>query len=315
MGLTPSSSLYHRMRVLCVCLLLVVGGSQEMMEKIMRNIDQWNFDSTCWGSQNALKWNLALMKFTEECYEWGPASQLLRPNNPFTKPNPANPFVTLPAPINRGNLANQWASMWSDYLQQRNKRQAEEEEGEGLLKPTEEDKEEFLRDYQEFKAELGTKMGNLTCVLTKMNMLDSALQVNMPFYTSGFWDIIDLKETLAGEDPVWRQRMVSGYSDCYQIAHTWPKESLDRNPLTKVFGRHMLFFKCAKKLKKKMCAAAQMDSWLTTMYGDDSSFDFSQYGLPQDRYDRAVLSTLVMYEQSSPEEEFVGEFFYGGSGM
>ena len=76
-------------------------------------------------------------------------------------------------------------------------------------------------------------------------MLDSALQVNMQEYTSGLWDKIDLSKTLAGSDPLWRQMMVTGYTDCFSIAQSWPQESLDRHPLSKVFGRHMIFFKCA----------------------------------------------------------------------
>merc|ERR1712013_729745 len=49
-------------------------------------------------------------------------------------------------------------------------------------------------------------------------MLDSSLQVNLAMYTGGFWEKMDLSKTLAGSDPVWRQMMTSGYTDCYSIA-------------------------------------------------------------------------------------------------
>jgi hypothetical protein len=88
-------------------------------------------------------------------------------------------------------------------------------------------------------------IGNLTCVMTKLDMLDSALQVNLKLWTTDVWQQLDLKKTLAGEDPEWRQKMIGGYTDCYQVASNWPQQSLDRNPITKVFGRHMIFFKCA----------------------------------------------------------------------
>merc|ERR1719397_989641 len=98
-------------------------------------------------------------------------------------------------------------------------------------------------------------------------MLDSALQVNLKLWTTDIWQQLNLKKTLAGEDPEWRQKLIGGYTDCYQIASNWPQQSLDRNPITKVFGRHMIFFKCAMKQEKKMCGMAQMYSWLTTLYG------------------------------------------------
>merc|ERR1712080_659053 len=146
--------------------------------------------------------------------------------------------------------------------------------------------EKFLEDYDEFKTDIGSMIGNLTCVLTKMDMLDSSLQVNLKLWTTDIWQQMNLKKTLAGEDPEWRQKLISGYTDCYQVASNWPQQSLDRNPITKVFGRHMIFFKCSMKQEKKMCGMAQMYSWLTTLYGNSDDFNWSQFGLPTDKYDR-----------------------------
>merc|ERR1719479_740062 len=258
-------------------------------------------------------------------------------DNPFTKPT--NPFTTLPQPTPNNPfhtskvVKNPWAalvkhqpthhnpeaqnyqnlkSIWASLLNHRSKRGAGPSNG--LLDVDEEDFKEFLEDFADFKSEMMTKMSNLTCVLTKTNLLDSNLQVNLAAYTEDMWRMMDLSQSLAGEDIVWRERMIQGFKDCHSIAESWPASALNRNPVTKIFGRHMVFFKCAKKVELKLCSAAQLDAWMTTMYGDNQ-YDYSQFGLPQDRYDRAVLATLVMYEQSSPEEEFVGEFFYGGSGM
>merc|ERR1712047_183317 len=139
--------------------------------------------------------------------------------------------------------------------------------------------------------------------------LDSALQVNLKLWTTDVWQQLDLKKTLAGEDPEWRQKMIGGYTDCYQVASNWPQQSLDRNPITKVFGRHMIFFKCAMKQEKKMCGMAQMYSWLKTLYGDSDNFNWSQFGLPQDKYDRAALTIMVQTQAASKEERFINDFF------
>merc|ERR1712173_139969 len=80
-------------------------------------------------------------------------------------------------------------------------------------------------------------------------------------------------------------KLADGYMDCYRISENWPQAPLNRNPLSKIFGRHMLFFKCADKMERKMCAKAQMLKWLETIYGTDPSEDPSEYGLPKDKYD------------------------------
>ena len=38
-----------------------------------------------------------------------------------------------------------------------------------------------------------------------------------------------------------------------------------------------------QKQDKKMCGMAQMYSWLTTLYGNSDDFNWSQFGLPQDK--------------------------------
>jgi len=268
---------------------------------IKQSIDVYNADVACWGKENALRFHVGIQQAVEQCSNYG---------RPSISTKPANPWQSLPAAnsLNRGNVANFWAN---SIFNNRQKREATD----GLLETDEEDFQEFLDDFSDFKSDIGTRMGNLTCVMTKMEMLDSALQVNLPMYTGGFWDKIDLSKTLAGSDPVWRQMMTSGYTDCYSIAQTFPKEALEKNPVTKVFGRHMIFFKCAAKVEKKCCYEAQMNDWIKTMYGEDPSFDYAAFGLPTNKYERAAMTIKVMTETASDEEEFVGDFFYADSHM
>jgi len=276
-------------------------SARDSAKYIKQSIDVYNADVACWGKENALRFHVGIQQAVEQCANFG---------KPSISTKPANPWQTLPAAnsLNRGNVANFWAN---SIFNNRQKREATD----GLLETDEEDFQEFLEDFEDFKEDMGYKMGNLTCVMTRMDMLDSALQVNLPMYTGGFWDKIDLSKTLAGSDPVWRQMMTSGYTDCYSIAQTFPKEALEKNPVTKVFGRHMIFFKCAAKVEKKCCYEAQMNDWIKTLYGEDPSFNYAQFGLPTNKYERAALTIKVMTETASDEEEFVGDFFYADSHM
>merc|ERR1711988_2051026 len=102
--------------------------------------------------------------------------------------------------------------------------------------------------------------------------------------------------TLAGEDPEWRQKMIGGYTDCYQVASNWPQQSLDRNPINKVFGRHMIFFKCAmvspfprelpfdchpSETREEDVRDGPDVLLVEDLYGDSDDFNWSQFGLPQ----------------------------------
>merc|ERR1712083_44548 len=248
------------MRDLFLLALVASGTAMSTREAIQMDMENFNNYAMCWGVENMMAFRLAQYKAMEECGRSGLASSMVRPTNPFTtlpgnlnnnpfanQQNPLNRLFNnansrnpLSALLSRNSIGNSAQNAWDSLF--RSKRQAEE----GLLEIDEEQElEQFLEDYDEFKEDIGSMIGNLTCVLTMMNMLDSALQVNLKLFTTDIWQQINLKKTLAGEDPEWRQKLIGGYTDCYQIASNWPQQSLDRNPITKVFGRHMIFFKCA----------------------------------------------------------------------
>merc|ERR1712127_286147 len=318
MGVGPCKSRALNMLRL-VFVSLAVASCQAMHGKqvIENQIQNWNDDVACWGRSNALKYRMSIYQAMEQCGDYGMAMSMLRPTSPFqplqqaasTLPatNPfttlpgqvQNPWTNIPAPINnrlnplaglvnRGNIAssaqNQWSSLWSDFIAGRSKREV----GGGALE--EEELKKFLEDFDDFKHDIGSKMANLTCVLTKMNMLDSTLQVNLEYLTNQQWNEFDVSSTLAGQDPLWRKKMVEGYMDAPSIASNWPQQSLDRNPLTKIFGRHMIFFHIAMKMEKKNCYKAQM-------------------------YDRAAVAVMVMQQAETKEQMFVKQFFNNNEDM
>jgi len=310
------------MRDLFLLALVASGQAMSTRETIQRDMEKFNNDAMCWGVENMMAYRLAQYDAMEECARSGLASgMVVRPTNPFTtlpgnlnnQQNPLNRLFNnansndrnpLSALLSRNSIGNSAQHAWESLF--RSRRASEE----GLIEIDEAAAlEKFLEDYDEFKTDIGSMIGNLTCVLTKMDMLDSALQVNLKLWTTDIWQQLNLKKTLAGEDAEWRQKLIGGYTDCYQVASNWPQQSLDRNPITKVFGRHMIFFKCAMKQEKKMCGMAQMYSWLTTLYGNSDDFNWSQFGLPTDKYDRAALTVMVQTEASSKEDKFINDFF------
>jgi hypothetical protein len=305
-----------RSLVALTLVLAVASGDMMMMKKIHQDMAMMNSQAMCWGQGNMMYYKMAMMNALEECM--GGHTSNTKPSSPFAQLNkPSNPFQTLPAQIQAKNpfSGNQFKkarvnpdslkSILFSNFDSRRKRQAD-----GLIEVTEEDFAEFLGDFSDFKDDVASKMSNLTCVLSKMNMLDSNYQVNLKAYTEDFWKDADLSQSLAGEDPVWRQMMIDGYTDCYDIAKSFPQSALNKNPIMKVFGRHMVFFKCTKKVEAHCCGMACANHMLETMYGNTDNFDWSQYGLPNNKYERAAMSMKVMYGTASPEEEFVHNFLY-----
>ena len=72
-------------------------------------------------------------------------------------------------------------------------------------------------------------------------------QVNIDEYTKDAAEIegFDLEASPLAQDPEWWQRLVTGYKDCFDISESIPQAALDKNPMKKMFGRQMMFFKCA----------------------------------------------------------------------
>jgi len=295
------------MKFLLLSLLgfLAVEAREEEMKQIMNEINYWNLRSHCWGEENVLAYDIAVLEATDKCMQLAPAYDLVELLKPLN-----NPFTTLPGTVNNPfqkltsfqNL-NQLTSLW------RSKRSASS----GLLNADQNDFIEFLEDFGEFKEGIATKMGNLTCVLTEMKLLTPDLKINIEEYTKPVAEIEGFKPeiSVAGQDPAFAKKLSEGFMDCYRISENWPQAPLNRNPLSKIFGRHMIFFKCADKTERKMCAKAQMLQWLETIYGKDPEYDPKEHGLPEDKYDAAAVSIMVLNNAATPEEQFVGDFFWG----
>merc|ERR1711892_1361554 len=110
---------------------------------------------------------------------------------------------------------------------------------------------DFLQDYQAWGEDFVTSVGNMTCVMQEMGYLTEEREINMDHYenfesTEGY----DASKSLAGQDPELMMKFKNAFSDCKAIADSWPQSSLNKNPITKAWGRNMIFFKCAHKAEK-----------------------------------------------------------------
>jgi len=289
--------------LLLLAVVVCVKSSNDIMREIRKNVNKYNFEKECWGKDNMDKFYLAQIATAKKCFQMEPTIDVLS----RLQPQRTNPFSPLQKPFDNpfqklisGDIS-EVKSLW------RNKRAAAPE---GYLQSDEDDVLEFLEDFRAFGHNLASSISNLTCVLQDMKMLDTEGNIILDTFVNFADDEEYEAQTEATKDPVFVEMIKSGYKDCYKISQNWPQQSLERNPLYKFFGRNMIFLKCAQKHSSKCCLQAQMKQWLE-LYGQDPNEDLTQYGLPDNRYEAAAISTMVHYHSASQEEKFVGEFFWG----
>merc|ERR1711872_439747 len=106
-----------------------------------------------------------------------------------------------------------------------------------------------------------------------------------------------------------REKIATAYEDCHDLAESWPATSLNRRPMTRMFGRQMIFFKCADRTERRVCTEAQLLENLETFYGSESDEETAEriaaIGPPEDKYDAAAISIAVLQNAQSEEEKFV----------
>jgi len=285
-------------------LLLVIlpaGATTRLMKKMVDEVNTHRLKAECFGDVNKKNYDMAIEESMEKCMQLAPAFNLLSqlPTSQFSSAfssRVSEPFKN----IQFSNLEN-LVSLW------RNKRDT------GLVNVDEDDFVEFLDDLGEFRADMASKMSNLSCVLTDMKLLTPELKVNIDEYTKDAAEIegFDLEASPLAQDPEWWQRLVTGYKDCFDISESIPQAALDKNPMKKMFGRQMMFFKCADKNERMNCALGQMKMWLESYYAADER-DMTEFGLPEDKYEAAGLTLMVKYNGASDEEKFLSNFFWGG---
>merc|ERR1712098_796051 len=228
------------MKLLLVLALVALVKSQgEISKKFMKQIAMYNYKSACWGQKNVDNLILEMIKCTEKCMQQEPsfdvAAELMPQKNPFA------PLVQQKNPI-KPLLSNNCEALW------RNKRSAS---GSGFLEATQADLIDFLQDYKMWGEDLVTSIGNMTCVMQEMGLLTKDREINMEHYNN--WDnteVFDASLSLPGQDPELKEKFVTAFSDCKAIADSWPQSTLNKNPITKAFGRNMIFFKCANKAER-----------------------------------------------------------------
>jgi len=144
---------------------LPAGATTRLMKKMVDEVNTHRLKAECFGDVNKKNYDMAIEESMEKCMQLAPAFNLLSqlPTSQFSSAfssRVSEPFKN----IQFSNLEN-LVSLW------RTKRDT------GLVNVDEDDFVEFLDDLGEFRADMASKMSNLSCVLTDMKLLTPELKV------------------------------------------------------------------------------------------------------------------------------------------
>jgi len=292
--------------VTLVLLLTATSGllASEISDSIWEKLNRYNLMCQCFGDDFMASIDKKIMSAMDKC--GGEKPPVTAVNLPMAVAPRAQMLRTAASPIKTYYIPAYQHHAYNPFLSNvyagRRKRDADS----GYLNPTKEDEMRFLGQLAEFKDTMETTIGNLTCVLQEMDILDAVGNINAAMLS---YDSVKAMygDSKAGSNPAWLAKYAEEMSDCLDISNAWPQTSLNRNPFMAKHGRHMIFFNCWKRCKDNLCAKYLMQQHLERMYGSGPT----KPGMPEDKYDAAALAVKVMSETASPEEKFMDKFFWG----
>jgi len=162
--------------------------------------------------------------------------------------------------------------------------------------------DEFNGQLVKYMNEFETKMGNLSCVLKEMGILDAEGNVD-PAAISYEKLVAEMSETTAGKEPGFLRKLADEWSDCLEVSNVWPQNSLNRNEFMMKHGRQYVFFECMKRTEVELCGKYQLAKYVESFIGPNA--------MPGDKFDNAVVAHNVLKEVATPEMNFIDEFFWG----
>jgi len=290
---------------------ILIDASEVGLYQLM---NKYSLLSQCWGEQFITDFIFRLNRHVELCgmLQLAPTSQPMpdivksnyRPDHELERLGVVGGFdstgyaalASLIAPQHR----HDWDAVWKPFLQESNQRQDSSRKARaGRLTAS---------------PMLTTSLGNLSCVLTQLEMLDSAGNINRHHFSL---DNLDLRlvETPAGSDPIFRRKLHDEFAKCYDIASAWPSETVShRSPSAQkpISNMQVVFFQCVLKAETRMCSKFQLVKWLQAAGRlANLSSEMVDLGSSADKYDAAVQMLNTLRRAGSDEESLVENFFWG----
>eukprot|EP00088_Acartia_fossae_P064643 TRINITY_DN795_c0_g1_i2.p1 TRINITY_DN795_c0_g1~~TRINITY_DN795_c0_g1_i2.p1 ORF type:complete len:297 (-),score=68.53 TRINITY_DN795_c0_g1_i2:231-1121(-) len=264
-------------------------------KKMIAKIDHYNLMEKCYGKDLIGK----LWYVIEEGYRY--CETLQTPTSIITEVESlsADEMEALSSVLTNPSLVN--------MLSKSGRRKKRQEAKEAIFPLSEEEKEEIKEEVEEHKEYIVTEVGNLSCILTRMEYLKSDGVVDINDYS--FDKIKELiADSPAGQDDDFVTAVSDAATHCYEKSQQWSQNVLDKDPHMKLFGRQMVFFDCIFKAREDYCYKWQMFEGMRDIYGVDLGVD--NLGLEGNKYDAAGEAWIEVFEHADHVYQYIDDFFW-----
>jgi len=203
----------------------------------------------------------------------------------------------------------QSATKLSDLITPSNRRRKREVSG---LFPLTEEQIQHMKDHmEEDENELMFAIGNLTCVMEKMQMIDRDGEILIENYRGDNLENL-LKVTTAGSDPDFITSTSEAAEDCFILAKELPKEDHDdhdnHDAVIKSFEKKKNFFECMFEAQEELCLKWQMYHGMKDIYGVD--VDKVNLGGHGDKYEKGKDAWIENHKLAGHVHQAILNFFW-----
>jgi len=266
-----------------------VNSMKDVDSDIMTKIKNYQLCASCWGEEYAMAYKRSVMEASEKC---GGASMP-------AAPRVAAPLMAYPSTVFRMPVAahSHYNNYYSPYTTLGRKKRMAESVG--------------LAEAMEFMGNMETMVGNFTCVMKELGLLNANGDVNTDVFASSALSqkAFPASGTKAGADPVFINKLTSEMKQCSDISRSWPQEALNKNPFMQQHGRMALYFMCIKKAERQCCAKYVMADMLEK-FGVNVNLPMAA-----DKYDAAAMAVKIMKSKSTKEMQHIDDYIWGDMDM
>jgi len=295
MGTRNSLKIEGMMKCLSLILVLAissVASSKEVSDMWKAKLSKFNLYTQCFGFNAVTEYFATIHKATEYCHQISSPVDLTNEVASLS-PNEVQALRDLFASSTLAQLLNAG----------RKKRQVD-----GLAFDFN-DIAMLRQGVEHYKEKMSSVIGNVSCVLTQMDIMDSTGQINRDHFSYN-----SVRNYMAGTDRRGDEDLIqaftTGYQDCMDISRNWPQTTLDRHPMMKAYCRQALFVKCMLKVEENTCYRWQIYTGLNVLFGLD--VDEVDLGIPHgNKYEKAEMVRNLMYKMASHEEQAIEDMFWG----
>jgi len=170
------------------------------------------------------------------------------------------------------------------------------------------DMNHLRQEIDNMKLQRINKIGNWTCVFTKIGFFLENGDINVHVYDHDYVKGL-IRSTNAGTDEDFVTSLTEGVTHCAETAINQYQNDVDQDSALELkFKRNSKFLRCVMDLEDDLCYSWQVYQGVQQDFGIDTKK--VDLGLSGDKYDQAAQVMKILEDFSPAGPRFVNDFIY-----